>query len=80
MGEEKGGERNKREEQLRDNSSVEIRGGTENKGKGFVRTEVQGEATKKIAQNCIDLMLIKTSENDPEGDNESSNLGREEEN
>lgn len=48
--------------------------------KGFARTEVQGEATKRITRNCIELMLIKTSEKDLEGDNKSSNLGREEEN
>lgn len=40
VGEEKGEERNKGGEQLKDDSSVEIRGGTENKGEGFVRTEV----------------------------------------
>lgn len=80
VGEEKGEERNKGGEQLKDDSNVEIRGGTENKEEGFVRTEVQGKATKGIVQNCIDLMLIEPSEKDLERDNELSNLGREEKN
>lgn len=75
VGEEKEGKGNKRED-----SSVEIRGGTENKGEGFIRTEVHKEATKGITQNCINLMLIEFSDKDLEGDNESSIFGRRKKN